>query len=54
MPPKSRRSGLRSPGALEQWRADWQSRVLRHYLTHYSSRFWRPGQEYKAWLASAQ
>ena len=37
-------------GALEQWRADWQSRDTARYLAHYSSRFAsREGQNYAAW-----
>jgi len=37
-------------GALEQWRADWQSRDTARYLAHYSSRFAsREGQNYQAW-----
>ena len=36
--------------AVEQWRADWQSRDTERYLTHYSSRFAsREGQNYEAW-----
>jgi murein L,D-transpeptidase YafK len=39
-------------GAIEQWRADWQSRDTERYLTHYSSRFAsREGQNYDAWGA---
>lgn len=39
-------------GALEQWRADWQSRDTERYLTHYSSRFAsKEGQNYEAWAA---
>ncbi len=38
-------------GALEQWRADWQSRDTERYLTHYSSRFAAPGQDLEAWGA---
>ena len=38
-------------GALEQWRADWQSRDAERYLAHYSSRFAAPGQDLKAWGA---
>jgi murein L,D-transpeptidase YafK len=38
-------------GALEQWRADWQSRDTDRYLAHYSSRFSSPGQDLKAWGA---
>lgn len=37
-------------GALEQWRADWQSRDTARYLAHYSSRFAsKEGQSYQAW-----
>ena len=37
-------------GALEQWRADWQSRDTARYLAHYSSRFAsKEGQNYQAW-----
>ncbi|HEX6528425.1 MAG TPA: L,D-transpeptidase family protein [Burkholderiales bacterium] len=37
-------------GALEQWRADWQSRDTARYLAHYSSRFAsKEGQNYAAW-----
>ena len=36
-------------GALEQWRADWQSRDTERYLAHYSSRFATRGQDYAAW-----
>jgi murein L,D-transpeptidase YafK len=38
-------------GALEQWRADWQSRDTDRYLAHYSSRFASPGQDLAAWSA---
>ena len=38
-------------GALEQWRADWQSRDTDRYLSHYSSRFASQGQDLKAWAA---
>ena len=37
--------------AIEQWRADWQSRDTERYLTHYSSRFAAPGQDLAAWSA---
>ena len=37
--------------ALEQWRADWQSRDTDRYLAHYSSRFAAPGQNLAAWSA---
>ncbi len=42
---RSRRSARRSPRALEQWRADWQSRDTERYLAHYSSRFRLRGQD---------
>ena len=35
--------------ALEQWRADWQSRDTERYLTHYSQRFSSGSQDYAAW-----
>ncbi len=37
--------------ALEQWRADWQSRNTGRYLTHYSPRFASGKQDYAAWSA---
>ncbi|HEX6155636.1 MAG TPA: L,D-transpeptidase, partial [Burkholderiales bacterium] len=37
--------------ALEQWRADWQSRDTDRYLAHYSSRFAAAGQNLAAWSA---
>jgi murein L,D-transpeptidase YafK len=37
--------------ALEQWRADWQSRDTERYLAHYSQRFGTKGQDYAAWAA---
>jgi len=38
--------------ALEQWRADWQSRDTERYLEHYSQRFGAGGgQGYAAWAA---
>jgi murein L,D-transpeptidase YafK len=43
------RAGLAA--ALEQWRADWQSRDTERYLTHYSPRFASSGQDYAAWAA---
>jgi murein L,D-transpeptidase YafK len=36
-------------GALEQWRADWQSRDTAKYLAHYSERFAAGGQNLAAW-----
>ena len=54
-PPRSRPSARRSPRALEQWRADWESRDTDRYLAHYSSRFASPGQDLAAWArAQAQ
>ena len=35
--------------ALEQWRADWQSRDTDRYLAHYSERFAAPGQSFASW-----
>ena len=35
--------------AIEQWRADWQSRDTEKYLSHYSSRFESGSQNLKAW-----
>jgi murein L,D-transpeptidase YafK len=35
--------------ALEQWRADWQSRDTERYLAHYSEHFAAPGQNYSSW-----
>ena len=35
--------------ALEEWRADWQSRDTERYLAHYSSRFAAPGQDLASW-----
>jgi murein L,D-transpeptidase YafK len=36
--------------AVDQWRADWQSRDTERYLAHYSSRFAsREGQNFEAW-----
>jgi len=35
--------------ALEQWRADWQSRDTERYLAHYSERFAAPGQNFASW-----
>jgi len=37
--------------ALEQWRADWQSRDTERYLGHYSPRFASAGQDYAGWAA---
>ena len=37
--------------ALEQWRADWQSRDTERYLAHYSERFAAGGQDYAAWAS---
>jgi murein L,D-transpeptidase YafK len=46
---ESERAGLAA--ALEQWRADWQSRDTERYLAHYSQRFASQGQDYAAWAA---
>ena len=41
--------------ALEQWRADWESRDTERYLAHYSPRFAAAGQDLAAWArAQAQ
>ena len=37
--------------AVEQWRADWQSRDTERYLNHYSKRFSSDKQDYAAWAA---
>jgi murein L,D-transpeptidase YafK len=37
--------------ALEQWRADWQSRDTARYLEHYSARFVSGRQDLAAWAA---
>jgi murein L,D-transpeptidase YafK len=37
--------------AIEQWRADWQSRDTERYLTHYSEKFVSGSQDYAAWAA---
>jgi murein L,D-transpeptidase YafK len=37
--------------ALEQWRADWQSRDTDKYLSHYSERFASGNQDLRAWSA---
>jgi murein L,D-transpeptidase YafK len=37
--------------AVEQWRADWQSRDTERYLAHYSSRFAASGQNFATWSA---
>jgi murein L,D-transpeptidase YafK len=35
--------------ALEQWRADWQSRDTEKYLAHYSAKFNAARQDFAAW-----
>jgi murein L,D-transpeptidase YafK len=40
--------------ALEQWRADWQSRDTSKYLAHYSARFSSGAQDLAAWSAHKQ
>jgi murein L,D-transpeptidase YafK len=35
--------------AMEQWRADWQSRDTDRYLSHYSQRFASGNQDLRAW-----
>jgi murein L,D-transpeptidase YafK len=41
------RTGLAA--AMEQWRADWQSRDTDRYLAHYSQRFASGNQDLRAW-----
>ena len=38
-------------GAVEQWRADWQSGDVERYLTHYDGDFWAKGHDKKSWQA---
>ncbi len=37
--------------ALEQWRADWESRDTERYLAHYSARFSSDQEKFAAWAA---
>ena len=37
--------------ALEDWRADWESRDTEKYLAHYAARFSGGGQDLAAWSA---
>jgi murein L,D-transpeptidase YafK len=37
--------------AIEQWRADWQSRDTERYLSHYSRQFASGGQDHGRWSA---
>ena len=46
---QSERASLAS--ALEQWRADWESRDSARYLAHYSQRFSSGRENYAAWSA---
>jgi len=46
---EAERAGLAA--AVEQWRADWQSRDTERYLAHYSQRFASSGQDFAAWAA---
>ena len=46
---EAERSGLAA--AIEQWRADWQSRDTERYLAHYSPRFASGRLDYAAWSA---
>ncbi len=46
---EAERAGLSA--ALEQWRADWQSRDTERYLGHYSQRFAAGKQNFAAWAA---
>jgi len=36
--------------AVEAWRADWESRSMERYLSHYSQRFHSQSQDYSAWV----
>ena len=38
-------------GAIEAWRADWESRDAERYLAHYSPRFSSGRENYAAWAA---
>jgi murein L,D-transpeptidase YafK len=38
-------------GAIEAWRADWESRDTERYLGHYSGRFKSGAQDFAAWAA---
>ncbi|MBV8031014.1 MAG: L,D-transpeptidase family protein [Betaproteobacteria bacterium] len=46
---RSERESLQA--ALEQWRADWESRDVERYLSHYSQRFSSGTQDAAAWAA---
>ena len=39
-------------GALEHWRADWESRDTGRYLSHYSRQFRSANQDFSSWTAS--
>ncbi len=36
-------------GAVESWRADWQSGNVERYLSHYDDNFWADGHNKKSW-----
>jgi murein L,D-transpeptidase YafK len=38
-------------GALEAWRADWESGDVERYLSHYSPAFWSKGYDAESWAA---
>lgn len=38
-------------GALEAWRADWESGDVERYLSHYADDFWSKGYDAQSWAA---
>lgn len=40
--------------AIEQWRADWESRDTSRYMRHYSKKFSSGNQDYSAWAQHKQ
>ncbi len=38
-------------GALEAWRADWESGDVERYLSHYAEDFWSKGHDAQSWAA---
>lgn len=38
-------------GAVEKWRADWQSGDVESYLAHYDEKFWADGHNKQSWQA---
>ncbi|HLA33714.1 MAG TPA: L,D-transpeptidase family protein [Rhodocyclaceae bacterium] len=39
---------------FEEWRQDWESRDIRRYARHYSSKFNADGQNYRSWIEQKQ